>query len=55
MAIGLEGKFWIQTSCRPGEGWSPSGYYSTRHYAWEAPSHDQTSLQEQLDRMLLKL
>ena len=27
-----EGKLWIQTSCRPREGWALSGYLCPRHY-----------------------
>ena len=27
-----EGKFWNQTSCKPGEEWAPFGYSCPRHY-----------------------
>ena len=26
-----EGKLWIHSSCRPGEGWALSGYSCPRH------------------------
>ena len=29
-----EKKFWIQTSCRPGEGWALSNYSCPRHTTW---------------------
>ena len=32
-----EGKFWIQITCRPGEGWPPSSYSISRLATWVAP------------------
>ena len=29
-----EGKFWIQTNYKPGEGWSPPGCSCPRHAPW---------------------
>ena len=30
-------KLWIQTSCRPGEGWVPPGYSCLTHYTSSSP------------------
>ena len=32
-----KGKLWIQTSCRPGEGWAQPGYFYPRHATWIVP------------------
>ena len=36
---GLEGTLWIQTNCRPGEGWAPPVYPCPKtHYLYSTPT-----------------
>ena len=39
-----EGNLWIQTSCRPGEGWALLGYSCPKHAIWVALHHDNESV-----------
>ena len=33
-----ENNLWIQTTCRPREGWALPGYFYPKHATWIAPS-----------------